>query len=213
MRPDHYKALIRRTVEIDYRNKHRHLPSSLSALPIIAGLFNTMQPEDSFVLSKGHSCAALYAVLESRGLRPDCSKVHPERDPENGVTITAGSLGHGLPIAAGMAYARKISGKPGRVHVLLGDGECQEGTTWEALNMAARLKLQTVLFVHVDGNGRQGSDRILVDCGEAMQKIYRSVIWHTYAVGFGVKMFEENPGSSTHTVTDLEFANIMEELK
>jgi len=57
------KALMRRLVEIDYRHKHRHLPGSLSALPIIANIYENMGEDDVFILSKGHSCAALYAVL------------------------------------------------------------------------------------------------------------------------------------------------------
>ena len=64
--------------------------------------------DDVFILSKGHSCAALYAVLEAVGYHPNVALVHPERDPENGVTITAGSLGHGLPIGVGIAYAKKL---------------------------------------------------------------------------------------------------------
>lgn len=213
MTPDLMKQLIRRTVEIDFRYKHRHLPGTLSALPIIAMLYDQMRPADVFILSKGHSCAALYAVLEHRGFKPDVTKVHPERDPANGITITAGSLGHGLPIGVGIALARKRDSQPGIVHVLMGDGECLEGTTWEALHIAGRFQLRDRLHVHIDCNFFQGSDALLCDAPCIMPSIYPSVFRHYHGPGHGVRMFENNPGESTHTVTDEEFAAIMEELK
>lgn len=204
------KALMRRTVEIDYLNRHRHLPGSLSALPIIADIYEGMTEHDVFLLSKGHSCAALYAVLEATGKHPDVRLVHPERDEANGVTITAGSLGHGLPIAVGIAYAKQLADKPGTVHVLMGDGECEEGTTWEALWLAKRLDLVN-LMVHVDCNGWQGSEALLVDCISTMKQIF-PIIAHETKKGKGIQMFEEHPERSVHLVTNGEFASIMEEL-
>ncbi len=211
MKLDH-KAILRRMVEIDYLHKHRHLPGSLSALPIIIKIFENMGEDDVFILSKGHSCAALYAVLEAVGKHPYCSLVHPEKDWENGVTITSGSLGHGLPIAVGLAYGRKLAGQTGIVHVLMGDGECQEGTTWEALHMARRLNLYRDLVVHLDDNGYQGSDAMLTDVATHMQGIF-SVCRHVTNKGQGIKMFEDEPIKSVHLVTDKDFANIMEELR
>lgn len=208
-----YKDLIRRTVEIDFLYKHRHLPGSLSALPIIANIYEQMGRHDVFILSKGHSCAALYAVLEHYGFKPDVSKVHPERDPANGITITAGSLGHGLPIGVGIAYCRKHRAQPGLVHVLMGDGECLEGTTWEALHLAVRFGLRDHLHVHVDCNGRQGSDALLCNAPYSMGQIYGSVFRHPTKSGQGVRMFEEKPDESVHLVTDAEYNAIMEELK
>jgi len=205
------KALIRRMVEIDYRHKHRHLPGSLSALPIIVSIYEKMTPDDVFILSKGHSCSALYAVLEAIGYKPNVALVHPERDPENGVTITSGSLGHGLPIAVGMAYAKKLKGEPGVVHVLMGDGECQEGTTWESLLMAGRLKIADHLSVHVDFNNWQGSDAILMNVG-LIRAIY-PIEGHYYEKGRGIKRFEQHPEKSVHLVTDQDYSEIMEELR
>jgi transketolase len=210
--PD-YKALIRRMVEIDYHFKHRHLPGSLSALPIIADIYANMDPEhDIFILSKGHSAAALYAVLESYGMHPELKHVHPERDVANGVQITAGSLGHGLPIGVGMAWAKKLRGEPGKIHVLMGDGESLEGTTWESLHMAARLELQHILIVHVDDNGYQGSDKTLISCEAHMRAIY-PIITDASQKGKGIKMFEAAPEKSVHLVNDEEFAAIMKELQ
>jgi transketolase len=207
------QELRRRTVEIDYTHKHRHLPGSLSALPIIAEIYEGFDPAcDVFILSKGHACAALYAVLESKGYAPDVSLVHPERDPANGVTMTAGSLGHGLPTAVGIAWAKRYAGRPGTVHVLLGDGEAQEGTIWEALHLAAYLGLGGRLIVHLDDNQFQGSEETLtpdIDCHmDAIFPIKR----HRTRKGCGVSMFENNPGKSVHLVTPADFAAIMEEL-
>ncbi len=203
---------MRRMVEIDYRHKHRHLPGSLSALPIIQGIYEQMDLEnDVFILSKGHSCAALYAVLEACGYSPDVSLVHPERDPKNGVTITAGSLGHGLPIAVGIAYAKKLYGDQGLVHVLMGDGECSEGSVWEAMHLAEVLKLEGNLYVHIDGNGYQGSDALITKASSRLDQIF-PVIMHNFPKGYGIKMFEDNPIKSVHLVTDEDYASIMEEI-
>jgi transketolase len=205
------QQLRRRLVEIDYLHKHRHLPGSLSALPIIVSIYERMSEHDVFILSKGHSCAALYAVLEALGKKPNVTLVHPERDVENGVTITAGSLGHGLPIAVGMAYAKRIQDARGMVNVLMGDGECQEGTTWEALHLARRLKLHYGLTVYVDYNGYQGSERLLSDCCDRMAAIFPVKFCKTKK-GEGVTMFEEHPEKSVHLVTETDFENINQEL-
>ena len=215
---DLLKKLRRRVIEIDYRAGHRHAPTSLSALPIIASIFETMDykfggESDTFVLSKGHSCAALYACLEHfRDSTPDVSRIHPERDPWHGITITAGSLGHGLPIAVGMAHARKLRGLPGRVNVLIGDGECLEGTTWESLHIAERLNLAGHLYVHVDANGYQGAGKTLDRCADRVES-WRFVTVHRGHPGDGVKFFEDRPGETVHKITDSEFAEIMEQLK
>jgi len=209
------KPLIRRVITIDYTFGHRHAPSSLSALPIVAAIYDGMEPDDVFILSKGHAAAALYAVLEAHGFHPDITKVHPERDPANGVEITSGSLGHGLPIAVGMAWAKQMRGEPGIVHVLMGDGECQEGTTWEAMNLADRLRI-TNLVVHIDFNGRQCCDPLLTERAVwTVEKLSRitPVTVHSTVKGGGVKMFEQTPWKSTHLITDADYAAIMEELK
>ncbi|MGB7195343.1 MAG: thiamine pyrophosphate-dependent enzyme [Collimonas pratensis] len=205
------KSLLKRTVEIDFSHRHRHLPGSLSCLPIIAGIYDGMNPDDVFILSKGHSCAAWYAVLEALGYHPDCSKVHPERDPDNGVTITSGSLGHGLPIAVGIAYAKQLRNERGTVHVLMGDGECQEGTVWESLLMAARLELHANLVVHIDCNGWQGSDVVLVDFQRPLRALW-PVRMHFTKKGFGIKRFEEDPQKSTHLLTEQDYNEILEEI-
>ena len=206
------KALMRRMVTIDYEHKHRHLPGSLSALPIIAQIYADMDlAYDVFILSKGHSCAALYAALEWLGYHPNCALVHPERDAENGVTMTAGSLGHGLPTAVGTAWAKRHLKEPGLVHVLVGDGELQEGSNWEALNLARMFGLEN-LRVHVDFNFFQGSAALLTQPCGILQQVFPMEL-HFGHKGYGIARFQNDPVKSVHALTETEYAQIMEELK
>lgn len=210
--PELMLRLRRRLIEIDYLHNHRHATTSLSALPIIVKIYAQMRDDDVFILSKGHSCSALYAVLEYLGFKPDVTKVHPERDVANGIEMTAGSLGHGLPFAVGIAYARIKQRKPGVIYVLMGDGECLEGTTWEALHLAARLRLQGILEVYIDSNGSQGADHSLNACWNEMSNIF-PVYRCATCPGEGVPFFTGKFGASAvHKITDSDYAQIMEEL-
>lgn len=137
-----------------------HIPSALSILDIVWVLYDkVMTPDDQFILSKGHGCMALYAVLEEKGLL-DWSSTKLWGHPKRGGAILAstGSLGHGLPMAVGLAMAKKIKGEKGHVFCLVGDGECNEGTTWESALIAAHHKLNN-LHIIVDQN--HSSDRAL----------------------------------------------------
>lgn len=131
-----------------------HLGGSFSEIEVLVSLYNkVMKDEDKFILSKGHACYPLYVLLRERGFNPKISG-HPDIDEENGICCTTGSLGHGLPIGVGMALARKILGREGRIYVLVGDGEIQEGTTWESSLIAVHHKLDN-LTVIVDHNKLQ----------------------------------------------------------
>ena len=114
-----------------------------------------MTDSDRFVLSKGHGCWVYYVILRELGFNPTLEG-HPHYEPEEGIFCTAGSMGHGLPVSMGMALARKLGNQTGKVFVLMGDGECQEGTTWESLLIAGQLKLNNLVAI-VDNNGIQGS--------------------------------------------------------
>lgn len=166
--------LRRRIVRMVYTAKDGHIPSALSIVDILELLYreylrvdprNPDWPErDYFILSKGHGCVALYAVLEKYGFitqqdldlfckpggilgeHPDCTKVP-------GVEACTGSLGHGFPFAVGLALGLRIQGMAAnKVYVLVGDGECHEGTVWESANVANNLQLGN-LCVIVDWNG------------------------------------------------------------
>ncbi len=153
------EKLRRRILEVAYRDQMGHIPSALSILDIVWILYDkVMTEDDQFILSKGHGCMALYAVLEEKGLLDWSTKLwgHPKRG--GAILASTGSLGHGLPMAVGLAMSKKIKGEPGRVFCLIGDGECNEGTTWESALLAAHHELDN-LTVIVDDNG--SSERAL----------------------------------------------------
>lgn len=152
-----------------------HPGGSLSAADIVTALYfdvmnidpkdPSMEGRDKFVLSKGHAVPALYAALGERGyfdvndmmtLRQTGSAFqgHPNLRKVPGIEMSTGSLGQGFSVATGMATAGKIAGNEGRVYVLLGDGELQEGIVWEAALSAAHRKLDNLTAI-VDFNGLQ----------------------------------------------------------
>jgi transketolase len=134
--------------------KDGHIAPALSVVEILVALYyGISKEEDKIILSKGHGCLSLYAVLRDKGFNPKISG-HPDIEPEQGIVCTTGSLGHGLPIGMGMAFARKFLKKNGHVFVLIGDGECQEGTIWESLNLAQRYELDNLTII-VDHNKLQ----------------------------------------------------------
>jgi transketolase len=150
-----------------------HIPSSYSIVDIINYVYeeiidiqsirNNSFDRDYFILSKGHGAAALYVVLEKFGLLTTgeiesygkATSVlggHPDMTKLKNIEASTGSLGHGLPLATGIAMGLKIKGINRKVFCLVGDGECQEGTIWEAANIATNQKLEN-LVVFVDWNG------------------------------------------------------------
>jgi transketolase len=136
-----------------------HLGGSFSIIEILIALYYaTLKKEDKFILSKSHASFPLILLLRGMGLSPKLT-THLEMDPDNGVHATTGSLGHGFPIAVGMAMARKKLGIQGNIFVLISDGECQEGTTWESLLIAAKHELNNLVLL-VDYNKIQALSKI-----------------------------------------------------
>lgn len=155
-----------------------HIGGSLSIADLLAVLYNGVlrvdpaRPDwpdrDRFILSKGHSVAAVYAVLAERGFFPvewlDKFYLDGSRLAGHitygvpGVEAATGSLGHGLPIACGMGLAARYDGRRSRVFVLLSDGECDEGSTWEAAMFAPAHSLDNITAI-VDYNGLQALGR------------------------------------------------------
>ncbi|GAB2863652.1 thiamine pyrophosphate-dependent enzyme [Lentzea nigeriaca] len=116
---------------------------------------------DRFLLSKGHGPMAYYAVLAEKGFISESTLddwtswdsplgLHPDRALVNGVEISSGSLGHGLPIAVGTALGQRIAGSAGRTFVLVGDGELDEGSNHEAIAVAARLNVANLTAIVID---------------------------------------------------------------
>ena len=139
LRQDTFKAFV--------EHGEAHLGGSFSMIEILIALFEEiMVNEDKFILSKAHASFPLCIVLKEKGLNPSMS-THLEIDPDNGIYCTTGSLGHGLPIATGMALARSIQDQAGTIYVMMSDGECQEGTTWESLLIGAKHQLHNMTVI------------------------------------------------------------------
>ncbi len=139
-----------------------HIGSALSCVEILVDLFNnTLKKDDVFIFSKASGVATLYAILARKGYFPKEKlayylKNYPLPSKEvPGVIHSVGSLGHGLPIAVGLALADRNR----RVFVLMSDGECQEGTTYESALFARQHGLNN-LYVIIDANGIQACDRV-----------------------------------------------------
>lgn len=148
-----------------------HIPSAFSILDILWVLYDrVLTYKDHFILSKGHGALALYSALAEKGkIRYNefanfavyGSKLggHPDCTVLPFVEASTGSLGHGLAIGCGMALAHKINNQSGRIYVLVGDGECQEGAIWEASRIATELSLNITLMV--DNNKSHNDDSIV----------------------------------------------------
>jgi len=155
-----------------HKSGEGHIPSSYSIVDILYFLYREVlsyditnldwDGRDYFVLSKGHGCGALWAVLKEIGfIKADDVSLyskfggilggHPDTVKVPGVEASTGSLGHGFPYAVGIALGLKIKSQKNKVITVLGDGECQEGTVWEACNIAANRNLGNICAV-VDWN-------------------------------------------------------------
>ncbi len=144
-----------------------HIASSLSCADILVFLkFFWMQKDDGFILSKGHAAAALYSILAEAGelsgeeintfyQEGTCLGAHPPVNQIKGICFATGSLGHGLPIASGMAYAAKLKGEKRDFFCVTSDGELNEGSTWESALFMAQHKQNNVVWL-IDRNGLQG---------------------------------------------------------
>ena len=163
-------------LDMIYRAKTSHIGTAFSCADILAALYfgNVMniQPEspswperDRFILSKGHGCSAFYAALALKGYFPleilgqfsqDGSNIscHSTLGVLPGIEATGGSGGHGLSIGAGMALAEKLDSRSSQIFVLTGDGECQEGSIWEAAMFAGQHQLNNLTLI-VDNNQLQ----------------------------------------------------------
>ena len=136
-----------------------HLGGSFSCIEILILLYEKiLSKSDKFIISKAHSSFPLCLILRSKGYNTKLT-THLEIDEKNGIHCTTGSLGHGLPIATGMAFAKKKMKKKGKIFVLISDGECQEGTTWESLLIATKHKLDNLIII-VDYNKIQALSKL-----------------------------------------------------
>lgn len=165
--------LNKRIFEISLKHKLSHLGSCFTALPIIYEIYEKFKEGDRFVLSCGHAGLALYVVLEHFFPHVNAEDllikhgIHPERDVENELFVSTGSLGLGITIATGIAVAMK--GTDRKCYVLISDGECAEGSVWESLSFINEFKLKNI-EVHCNINGLSAYKE--VDSGILSQKLF-----------------------------------------
>lgn len=189
-------------LDLCYNAKVAHLASALSCVDILAVLYwnileiipeNSKEPNrDRFILSKGHAAMALYSTLAKRGFFKETLletfgkdgtifAEHPDTGV-NGVETATGSLGHGLPVGVGIALAGKIKKKNYRVYVLLSDGECNEGSVWEAAMFAPAKKLESLVAI-IDFNKWQATGRSTeIMALEPLAAKWKSFGWNTYEI-------------------------------
>lgn len=196
-------AIFRGTIEMAYRAKSGHLGPALSIIDILSVLYFgylSIDPKrlddpnrDRFILSKGHGCSSLYVTLAKRGFFPETDLAtftkdnsqfpgHPSSKLLHGIEASTGSLGHGLGIGVGIALAGKRDGLPYRTVVLVSDGECDEGSVWEAVLAAGHWKLGRLTCI-VDYNKIQSFGRTadIMDLEPFTDK-WRAFRWHVQEV-------------------------------
>lgn len=204
------KQIRRDILKMANKSGQSHIGSALCLVEILAVvLFKTMKldpkkPEDPardrFILSKGHGAAALYAALAARGICPPAClngycvdggtlHLHPCLRPEWGIETSTGSLGHGLAVAGGIALGNKKNYPKSRTFVLLGDGECNEGSVWEAAAFIAHHKLPVTAII--DANGWQGFGATSTTLDMSLSKIWKAFGWVVVEVdGHDLKKLE-----------------------
>ena len=173
-----------------------HVPSALSILDIVWVIYDkfininkvkkSFPDREQLILSKGHASLAQYVVLEKKGIIKKLDTYlsynsnfggHPDSNKVQGIEASTGSLGHGMPIAAGIAYAKKLKKIKSKVYCIIGDGECNEGTIWETSLLASNYKLNNLICI-VDKN--KSTDRaIKID---DIKKKFLSFSWNVAIV-------------------------------
>jgi len=188
-----------------------HLGGSLSSLTIMVPLFfGGMGPDDVFISSKGHDAPALYAVLTAKGVipfdaihtfrRPGGLPGHPTIDVP-GVLFNTGSLGMGISKANGLAAADRLAGQKRKIHVMVGDGELQEGQNWEALQNVD----SSNVWIHYDSNGYSLSRGICMN--EPFVGIERRTV-----KGSGISFMEGDNRYHAGALSELEYERAVQEI-
>lgn len=248
------KEQRRLIVEVSYLARQGHLSSSMSIVEMLNVLFkkimhfNPQKPDskdnDRLVLSKGHASLALYTILYDMGCisKEDLfsfSKFdsilgeHPDRNKVPGVDVSTGSLGHGFPTSVGMAAGFKAQGMSNRVYAIIGDGEANEGSVWEAAFVADKLHLDNIVCIVDDNNSASHMNNIggkfrafgwdveevngndVTALEEALSKRPGKpyLIWAHTIKGYGSSLMENDPEGWHHRViSEAEYQSIMEEL-
>lgn len=165
------KELRKKILNISYEKNSGHIGCSLSCIDILIATLILNNKKEELILSKGHAALALYVTLnylkeisdkeiETFYLNGTKLAAHPSPNFKKSIPFATGSLGHGLPIATGMALANKFSKVNERTFVVVSDGETNEGTTWEASHFAVKHQLKNLVVI-IDNNRIQGFDRTI----------------------------------------------------
>jgi transketolase len=163
-------------VRVAVKNGAGHIAPSLSSVDILTTLYYKImqrnesplwENRDRLIFSKAHGCYGLYAILADIGFidKPEWENFYKgsslsgcvERNPKNGLEASCGSLGHGLPMAVGLAFGAKLQRFTWHTYCIIGDGEMQEGSNWEAIQFAVKHKLDNLTII-IDNNGLQAMD-------------------------------------------------------
>lgn len=172
--------LEKRIIDISFKKGLSHLSSCLTAVKLIDHIYLIKKDDEAFVLDNGHAGLALYVVLEKFWFKDaealfDKHGVHPNRDKDDRIDCSTGSLGQGLPIAVGMALADRKK----NVYVLTSDGAMAEGSNWEALRIAGEQRLEN-MRITVNANGVSAYQRVDSDLLDLrMQYFYPSLVAKT----------------------------------
>jgi transketolase len=170
------KEIRKEVIDVCIKNEAGHIAPSLSCIEIICSLYYKLmnlavspkwENRDRMVFSKAHGCYGVYAILADIGYidKKDWLNFYAgsflkgciERSLDHGIEVGCGALGHGLPMAVGMAFGAKLQNKDFRVYVVVGDGEMQEGSNWEAVQVAAKHQLDNLIII-IDNNRLQAMD-------------------------------------------------------
>lgn len=196
------KEIRKQTLKMIYNAKASHIGGALSMADILAVLYNNVinidpsDPQninrDKFLLSKGHACTSLYATLALKGFFPiedldsyaqdGSSFLSHTNHHIKGIELSAGSLGHALPVSCGLALAAKRKNASWKTYCLVSDGELDEGSNWEAILFAPQQKLDNLILI-VDFNKIQslGSVKDVIDLCPLKEK-FVSFRWETYEI-------------------------------
>lgn len=151
----------KRLLDLAYHYQLGHLSSYFSSIDLINTIYSLMKKNDKFILSNGHAAVALYVVLEKYYDFLDAEELylkhgeHPKLSTKENIYCSTGSLGMGLTVATGLAYAEQQN----TIHCLISDGECYEGSVWESLSF---IKLNNIknIKIYVNANGYSAYDSV-----------------------------------------------------
>jgi transketolase len=252
------KHIRKSIIELCSKSKEGHIPSAFSILDILWVLYDRVMKYDSlrprlesrdrFILSKGHASLGLYAILNIKGFISNKEFQsfgqfesilggHPDRNKIPGVEASTGSLGHGMPMAVGMALALKAKKSTSRTFVLIGDGEANEGSIWESALLAAHHQLSNLTCIldynhstdralrignvankfeafgwrvsEIDGHDHAAIEKCLTSCDNNNPHM---VVANTIK-GYGCKAMENNPAWHHKAPSEQECRELLGELR